>query len=116
MSLTVLVPVALLCATIALSAAAVWSLGETPSPRVGCEPPEGVSVRALCPESGGPAVVRVAISVANPAVVVLACERFPDGACQCDRACFPLDLERRRPFAKSPQRSFGAAGGILTPA
>ncbi len=98
-SLTVLVPVVLLCATIALSAAAVWSLGETPSPCVGCEPPDGVPVRVLCPESGQPAVARVAINVANPAFVVLSCERFPDGACQCDRACFPLDLERRRPFA-----------------
>ena len=64
-----------------------------------CEPPEGLPVRVLCPELGGPAVVRVAMSVADPAFVVLSCERFPDGACQCDRACFPLDLERRRPFA-----------------
>ncbi len=99
MSLTVLVPVALLCATTSLSAAAAWSLSETPSPRVGCEPPEGLPVRVLCPDSGQPAGVRVAISVANPAFVVLSCERFPDGACRCDRGCFPLDLERRRPFA-----------------
>ena len=98
-SLTVLVPVALLCATTALSAAAAWSLSETPSPRVGCEPPEGLPVRVLCPELGEPAVVRVAMSVAHPAFVVLSCERFPDGACQCDRACFPLDLEPRRPLA-----------------
>ncbi len=95
----ILVPAVLLCASIALSAAAVSSLGETLAPRVGSEPPEGVPVRVLCPESGQPAGVRVAISVANPAFVVLSCERFPDGAYQCDRACFPLDLERRRPFA-----------------
>ena len=105
MSLMVLVPVALLCATMALSAAAAWSLGETASPRVGCEPPEGVPVGVVCPETGGPALVRVAISVTNPAFVVLSCERFPAGACACDRACFPLDLERRRPFALAAARS-----------
>jgi len=103
MSLTVLVPVALLCATTALSAAAAWSLSETASPRVGYEPPEGVPVRVVCPVSGGAALVQVAISIANPAFVVLSCERFPDGACECDRACFPLDLERRRPFALAVQ-------------
>ena len=93
----VLVAVALLCATMALSANAVWSLRATPSPRVGHEPPEGVPVRVQCPALGGSAVVRVATSVANPALVVLSCERFPDGAPQCDRACFPLDLMRRAP-------------------
>ena len=94
----ILVPAVLLCASIALSAAAVSSLGETLAPRVGCEPPEGVPVRVVCPLSGEAAVVRVAIRVANPAFIVVSCERFPDGACDCDRACFPLDLERRRPF------------------
>ncbi len=96
-----LVPVALLCATIALGATAAWSLRETPSPRVGYEPPDGVPVRALCPVLGGSAVVRVTISVANPACVVLSCERFTDGALQCDRACFPLDLTRRHPFVSA---------------
>ncbi|PYO97341.1 MAG: hypothetical protein DMD60_07315 [Gemmatimonadetes bacterium] len=94
----ILVPVALLCATIALNGAAAWSLRETASPRVGCEPPEGVAVRVVCPLLGVAAAVRVAVSLANPAFVVVSCERFPDGACECDRACFPLDLERRRPF------------------
>jgi len=41
--------------------------------------------------------------LANPAFVVVSCERFPDGACECDRACFPLDLERRRPFGIAAQ-------------
>lgn len=59
-------------------------------------PPEGIPVRALCPELGGAVVVRVAASVADPALVVVSCERFPDGAPQCDRACFPLDFLRRR--------------------
>lgn len=98
MSLMALVPVMLLSATVVLSVAAVWMLGVTRSPRVGCEPPGGVPVRVMCPESGGSALVRVAISVADPAIVVLSCERFPDGVCRCDRACFPLDLDRRRPF------------------
>jgi len=93
------VPEALLGPTIALNGAAARSLGGTASPRVGCEPPEGVPVRVVCPLSGEAAVVRVAIRVANPAFIVVSCERFPDGACECDRACFPLDLERRRPFA-----------------
>jgi hypothetical protein len=95
----VLIPVAMLGATIALGAMALWSLRETPSPRVGHEPPDGVPVRALCPVLGGSVVVQVATSVAAPALVVLSCERFPDGAPQCDRACFPLDLMRRRPSA-----------------
>ena len=94
----VLVTVALLCATIALAATAVGSLLETPSPRVGHEPPEGVPVNALCPVLGGSAVVHVATSVAHPALVVLSCDRFPDEELRCDRACFPLDLVRRRPF------------------
>ena len=59
-------------------------------------PPEGIPVRALCPVLGGSVVVRVATSVADPALVVVSCERFPDGAPQCDRACFPLDFLRRR--------------------
>jgi len=95
----VLIPVALLGAAITLGATAWWSLRETPSPRVGHEPPDGVPVRALCPVLGESFVVQVATSVADPALVVLACERFPDGAPRCDRACFPLDLVRRRPFA-----------------
>ena len=62
-----------------------------------------VPVRVLCPASGGDAVVRLAISVAQPACVVVGCERFPDGALQCNRECFPLDLARRRPFASVTQ-------------
>jgi hypothetical protein len=46
--------------------------------------------------TGGTAVVRVAISVAQPALVVVACERFPDGVLRCNGECFPLDLMRRR--------------------
>jgi hypothetical protein len=61
-------------------------------------PPEGVPVEVLCPVLAGSAVVRVGTSVANPALVVLSCDRFADGVPRCDRACFPLDLVRRRPF------------------
>jgi hypothetical protein len=63
---------------------------------MGCEPSEGVPVRVLCPASGGTAVVRVAISLAQPACVALACDRFSDGVLRCDGECFPLDLMRRR--------------------
>jgi hypothetical protein len=94
-----LIPVAVLGATIALGATAIWSLRKTPSPRVGHEPPDGVPVRALCPLLGESVVVHVATSLADPALVVVACERFPGEAPRCDRACFPLDLVRRRPFA-----------------
>ena len=95
----VLMPVAVLGATVALGAIALAALRETPSPRVGHEPPDGVPVRALCPVVGESVVVQVATSVAAPALVVLSCKRFPDGAPRCDRACFPLDLMRRRPSA-----------------
>lgn len=95
----VLIPVAVLGATVALGAIALAALRETPSPRVGHEPPDGVPVRALCPVVGESVVVHVATSLADPALVVLACERFPGEAPRCDRACFPLDLVRRRPFA-----------------
>lgn len=87
-----------LFATVALCGAVIASLRGTSAPRVGYEPPEGVPVRVLCPASGGAAVVRLAISVAKPACVVVACDRFPNGVFQCDRECFPLDLMRRRPF------------------
>lgn len=97
----IVVAVALVLATIALTAAAVSVLGGTMTPRVGCEPPEGVPVCVLCPATGGTALVRLAINVANPACVVVGCDRFPDGALQCDRECFPLDLTRRRPFASA---------------
>ncbi|HEV2751728.1 MAG TPA: hypothetical protein VGV12_14495 [Gemmatimonadales bacterium] len=60
-----------------------------------------VPVRVMCPATGGEAMVRVAISVANPACVVVGCDRFSDGVLQCDRECFPLDLTRRRPFASA---------------
>lgn len=98
MSVMIAVAVAVVLATIALSAAAVSSLGGTTAPRVGCEPPGGVPVRVVCPTTGEPAVVRLAASVAHPACVVLACDRFPDGVLRCDAECFPLDLARRRPF------------------
>jgi hypothetical protein len=65
------------------------------------QPPEGVPVRVLCPTTGGTAVVRVAISVAQPALVVVACERFPDGVLRCEGECFPLDLMRRRSLASA---------------
>src|SRR5690242_13039139 len=94
----VLIPVAVLGATVALAASVLAALGETSSPRVGHEPPDGVPVRALCPVVGESVVVHVATSLADPALVVLACERFPGEAPHCDRACFPLDLARRRPF------------------
>lgn len=97
----IIVPVALLLATVALSGAALWSLGGTRAPRVGLEPPEGVPVHVLCPATGGSAVVQVAISVARPACVVVGCDRFADGVVRCDRECFPLDLARRRPFASA---------------
>lgn len=92
-----IVPVVLVLATIALGAAAVSSLGGTETPRVGCEPPDGIPVRVLCPATKDAAVVRVAISVAEPACVVVGCDRFPDGMLRCDRECFPLDLMRRPP-------------------
>ena len=60
-----------------------------------------VPVRVMCPATGGEAMVRVAISVANPACVVVGCDQFSDGVLQCDRECFPLDLTRRRPFASA---------------
>jgi hypothetical protein len=59
-----------------------------------------VPVRVMCP-AGGEAMVRVAISVANPACVVVGCDRFSDGVLRCNRECFPLDLTRRRPFASA---------------
>jgi hypothetical protein len=93
----VVVSVVLVLATIALGAAAVASLGGTETPRVGCEPPEGIPVRVQCPATVGTAVVRVAISLAEPACVVVGCDRFPHGVLSCDRECFPLDLMRRRP-------------------
>jgi hypothetical protein len=69
-------------------------------------PPEGIPVRALCPVLGGSVVVRVATSLADPALVVVSCERFPGEAPRCDRACFPLDLVRRRPFASRARAKF----------
>ncbi|HZI22774.1 MAG TPA: hypothetical protein VFD76_09650 [Gemmatimonadales bacterium] len=96
-----IVAVALVLATVALSAAVTSSLSGTQAPRVGCEPPDGVSVGVLCPVSGGTALVQVAISVAQPACVVLACDRFPDQVLRCDGECFPLDLMRRRPLSSA---------------
>ena len=64
-------------------------------------PQDSLPVRVLCPATGGTALVRVAISVAQPALVVVACERFPDGVLRCDGECFPLDLMRRRPVASA---------------
>jgi hypothetical protein len=99
----IIVPVALVLATVGLSTAAISSLGRTQAPRVGYEPPEGVPARVLCPASGEPAVVRVAISVARPACVAVGCDRFPDGVLHCDGECFPLDLMRRRPLGSALQ-------------
>ena len=95
----VILPVALILATIAFGAAAVSSLGGTEAPRVGLEPPGGIPVRVVCPATDDAAVVRIAISVAEPACVVVGCDRFPDGVHRCDRECFPLDLMRRPPRA-----------------
>lgn len=95
----IILPVMLVLAAIALGAAAVSSLDGTEAPRVGREPPDGIPVRVLCPATDGTAVVRVAISVAEPACVVVGCDRFPDGVLRCDRECFPLDLMRRPPLA-----------------
>jgi hypothetical protein len=94
-----IVPVVLVLATLALGAAAVSSLEGTEAPRVGREPPDGIPVRVRCPATDGTAVVRVAISAAEPACVVVGCDRFPDGRLSCDRECFPLDLMRRPPRA-----------------
>ncbi len=43
----------------------------------------------LCPATGDVALVEIGLDLGSGELAVATCERFPTGAFECDRECFP---------------------------
>lgn len=92
MSETTVLLLAIIIAAVAVTASVALSLARVTPPAAAREHQAGLPASVVCPTTGDLALVEIGFDWASGELAVTSCERFPTGAFECERECFPTQV------------------------
>jgi len=92
MSETTVLLLGILLAGVAVTVSVALSLARVAPPASARDHRAVLPASVLCPTTGDVALVEIGFDWATGELAVASCERFPTGAFECDRECFPTQV------------------------